>query len=443
MSENTLSEQISDFIQSRADAKLQILEKSIEKDRKSLDEYNEAAVAAFDVISKEKTKAHTDKYQVSTWLTDAATRASQINMVSHAPKYTHGDAKGSGVYFEKPNYNHHDTYLSSKMLLSFAVDTVGNAAALDVAALLSLSDNGQSLLDQLVKDEYSALSVFTNDEQQLADWATGFKASLQHKELSSHKLSKQLFFPLEQGGYHLISPLFASSFCQGVYDRISESRFSDDSKDKRKAKKDGKYLAGTLAEYRNSAVQTFGGTKPQNISLLNSRRGGRAYLLSCHPPVWRSQSRPPTSSKTAFWKMYERRVWGILKSLRKFLEKIEHRDSTVVLREIRQRYVDELVGELLQLAAEIQALPASPGWSIDSKLPLSEQLWLDSQRDDESFVAAREAQDWQEDIARSFSTWLNYHLNRSQKLAFGDVEFSEWKDSLKSALKADLRLMAS
>jgi CRISPR-associated protein Csy1 len=38
------------------------------------------------------------------------------------------------------------------------------------------------------------------------------------------------------------------------------------------------------------AMIGYGGTKPQNISVLNSQKGGKAYLLPCVPPAFKNHN---------------------------------------------------------------------------------------------------------------------------------------------------------
>ncbi|MGH1359869.1 MAG: type I-F CRISPR-associated protein Csy1 [Burkholderiaceae bacterium] len=441
MQEKALSEQIADFISARAVTKLEALNKRIAKERTELDGANAVAIAEFETASAQKLREESAKFTIEHWLTDAAARAKQINMVTHAPKYTHGDAKGSGVYMqatddstENPGLLHSGSVECSQM------DIVGNAAALDVAGLLQLSENGVSLLDRIENGDASAIAGFSKNEKQLADWMAGFSDALKAKELSSHKFSKQIYFPLSDGSYHLISPLFASSLAHEVHQRIIQTRYSEESIARRRSRRNGKYADGVIYEYPSMAAQTYGGTKPQNISQLNSVRGGRGFLFTCQPPVWKRQIRPPMA-KTAFWKAYDRRVWRTAKTLREYLERIEPRGSNQLFRKRRDNFVDELISEFLQLAAEIRNLSVTPGWSAESALPFHEQLWLDPMRPDAAFQAEREKLDWVNKVAAQFSNWLNSHLNRSKTLAFGDVEFSVWKNDVEGALKADLRAM--
>ncbi len=42
-------------------------------------------------------------------------------------------------------------------------------------------------------------------------------------------------------------------------------------------------------------------SKPQNISLLNSKRKGKFYLISCKAPVWKSKDKNNIKNENYFW----------------------------------------------------------------------------------------------------------------------------------------------
>ncbi len=431
MLNHPLAEKIAQYIQARAKAKLEKFDKEAEKQRKEL--LNDSG--ALDELNLELSLKRIDEeanFKSSIWLTDAATRAKQINFATHPLKFTHSDAKGSSIYFEStrqiPSF-----YLSTDCLLKPQIDVVGNAAALDVASLLQLDDKGVTLIAQLAKNDVSALASFAENAEQLAEWVEGFKAALANKELGSHRLAKQLYFPVADGQYHLISPLYASSLSQILYRRIADTRYTDVSKVIRKAKKEEKYNAFELVDYRDIAIQTFGGTKPQNVSQLNSNRSGKSFLLNSQPPLWTKRIEPPKSHKE-FVREYERRVWRIVKDLKAFLISIADKDSTKARRDQRGEAVDELISRLLEYACEIRNNSAfNAGWSAESKLTLSEQLWLDPRRNDAEFQRLRAQKDWHEDIAEYFSTWLNFKL-KDKKLEMKDTEYHEWLKLLQQKL---------
>lgn len=440
---NPLAETIKTFIADRLTTKLDAFDKDAVKQRA-----NAEPGAAIELEQKlqEKRAELVAYFQPQNWLTEAAKRAGQISMVTHAPKYTHSDTRGMGVFLQ-PNEGATEiktsAYLHSQSLDELEPDVVGNAAALDVARLLQQSSDEHSLLAEIAAGESPALEQLAADNQQYQFWLHGLKAALHDKELKSGQLSKQLYFPVEDG-YHLISPLYASSLNQKLYIKITDSFYSESSKSIREARKKGRYCADDAVRFPNIAVQSFGGTKPQNISQLNTGRYGRGFLLSSQPPAWNTQINTPSGSKHSFWRQYDRRAWRTVKSLRDYLERIAMRTSTVERRDRRAAMVDELVDILLICAAEVQQLHAQRGWSAETDLSFAEQLWLDPYRTelDEEFKQQRAKNDWQSDIARQFATWLNSRLSYKTTLSsFSDAEFQEWNRLLEKKLlllKADL-----
>ena len=439
----SLEEKVRVFVSERLAVKLEAFDKSAEKIREKSTS-NESKHLE-ERLCADRTKLQ-EKYEVRTWLTDAAHRAGQINMVTHAPKYTHSDTRGMGIFTKKSGEE--CPYFCSATLQEFVVDVVGNAAALDVAGLLLLEVEDRSLLDEIGAGNSPSLAAIAESEDQLQEWIDGFGKALRSKELTSGQLSKQLYFPLGSGEYHLISPLYASSLAQYVYEKLTDSFYSEAAKAARKAKKSQKYNSSTATFYPNIAKQSFGGTKPQNISQLNTNRYGQGFLFSCQPPQWKSQQTPPSLAKNSFWQEYDRRAWKTAKQLQQYLEKIFTRSSTMEQREFRAELVDDLIDILLSYAAEVQNLINYAGWSVESKLSKAEQLWLDPHRgkDDVEFRTERKKNDWQEEIARQFATWLNHKISHKSKvLDTDDYTFNFWKKLLEkklALLKEDLEVIA-
>lgn len=427
-----MSDLVSAYIQGRADARLEKFDKEAEKLKKEV-AGDLLASADLHVELAIKRTEEDAKFKPGIWLSDAATRAKQISFVSHPLKFTHTDAKGSSVYAPRSDRIADESYLTTTTLANPRVDVVGNAAALDVASFLQLEVNGISLASLIAQDDMSALQLFAENDAQLNAWHQGLKQALADKDLRSHTLAKQLYFPIADNAYHLISPLYASSLAHALYQRIADSRFTDTAKEVRKLKKEGKFSEAVTVDFLNVAVQTFGGTKPQNVSQLNSSRGGKSFLLSCQPPSWGERKLPPSSYKNAFWREYDRRAWRTAKELKDYLISIAELDSTKPRRDKRANFVDDLIEILFQYAAEVQNMTECRGWSAESKLSKAEQLWLDPLCPDKEFQAERKAKDWQQDIANQFAGWLNHKLKADQ-LLMKDTEYREWSKLLEQKL---------
>lgn len=381
---------------------------------------------------REKQEAKGVDFCVATWLDSAAKRASQISVATHVLKYANSDAKGTNVYLKRELLKRDVTqpYITTDTLSEIPIDIVGNAAAMDIASLLNLKVNEISLLDLIVKGDFSPLMPFADSESRLSSWMEGLKSILSEKELSSHTLAKQIYFPVGEGEYHLLAPLYASSLSHVLYERVNGARFGENEKVARKCKKEGEYSDIVVVDFPNLAIQKFGGTKPLNISRLNSLRGGSSFLLRSVPPVWETVKRPPIR-KNGFWSAYEKETFKLVDCFKSFLNTVKRRDSNKEIRIQVQDYVDRLLDQLIAMAAEIQAM--SPGWSTASEIPVHEQLWLDPFREDFNGI---DDDDWMRAVSDQFASWITHKLKgKDNDLEISDLEHKILSDKCLKVIK--------
>lgn len=387
--------------------------------------------------------ADASKYDYSTWLGDAARRVNQIQAVTHVLKATHPDARGSNLRAPPASLPQHAEIGTHSLGEQFADDIVGNAAALDVYKLLKIEVEGKRLLDWAQEDDTDLLTALSEDEGLASEWLASFKGLVREGGApASHVNAKQLYWcianePADDSGYHLLQPLFSSSLAHAVHADISEARFGDESKAARQARRDNKPYDGTLKDYRDLVIRKLGGTKPQNISQLNSERGGVNYLLSSLPPQW-NQDKPRNflNIETALQRFqYFDGVRSQLKALMDLLG--GNPDPTMETRDKRKRLEQALGASLAAFGLATRQL-WSPGWTRDKNcnLPLCEQLWLDPERAelpiradhpgiDTKFAAAFEFKEWPDEVASRFGNWLNALL-LARGLPVGDAEHAHW-----------------
>jgi CRISPR-associated protein Csy1 len=424
--EETLSDAIANYIEQRKQVKLEPLQKVLNK---VLEARDEITIAEAKVVYAKAAEPIEIAYKPNAWLTDAAKRAKQISLATHAAKFTHSDAKASSVLVSNIDAGE-GHYLSTAVLAEKAIDAVGNAAALDVAKLLKIQVNNESLVSQLQNDDADALHVFTDDAEQLNHWKEGFKQALGDEKLSSHTLSKQLYFPLPDNDYHLICPLFSSALTHKLYYKVTSTRFGDAPKDVREARRKGFYHEQTDIAFPNTAVQNFGGSKPQNISQLNSERYGQSFLLNAAPPKWQSQTKPPVHFSTLFNRQFSFRVGLLLREFKTFLANLRQDERNFKVRYKRdQQFILPIIDELMNYAASIQLMPS--GWSLDQdrKLKVEHALWLDVGNPDESFQREREKGNWLSVVAADFATWLTRQLKNDEYYKLSDTEHA-WFEKL-------------
>ncbi len=444
-----LSEAIKEYLSQRCDTKLEKFEKEAIKRIKKAEEKNDDTTALSEQIRTEREKLK-NYFDPSNWIEDAAKRATQIQLVTHAIKFMHSDAKGSSFNsIPKPSSNDR---ISTSTLDSAVIDVVGNAAALDVAGVLLLDNGKNSLWQEIADGNDDSLKPYAKNIEQLSYWMNSLSKTLTSTNTTTHTLAKQTYFPV-RNGYHLISPLHPTSLIHAIDEQIRHVRFSEELKKVRAARRDNVAAEADYVAYPNTAFIKHGGSKPQNISLLNSRRRGLTYLLNSQPPAWNTKLRAPISGKRAFWKANEIRSRRSIKELRNFLSKVQNYNNKLI-RDTVTALVSRVVDDFIQLTTDIRQLD-TPGWSIDSNLPLDEQIMLDPYRiktepQDSAFYQMHETKSWPGEISTKFGLWLNNKLkgmrdkNGKKLRDLGETEANIWGGKLDDALKQlsfDLELL--
>jgi len=185
----------------------------------------------------------------------------------------------------------------------------------------------------------------------------------------------------------------------------------------------------------------FGGTKPQNISYLNSVRGGRLWLLSCQPPQWKRVEKPPTTLRSIFTSggQFDRRANSTLQLLVSLLTKTGDYTSFRI-RDARDGYINTLIDLLFDVVAQLQQ-EIWQNWTLNCPdLKPHQQLWLDPWRTqtDDAFRLERDKDDWQTSVAEDFALWLNARMRKALP-DLGAVEKREWET--RERLRTNLREM--
>ena len=428
---NPWRETIHRFIHNRLEGKLEVVEKD-----KNLDDHARAT----------KLQSLREAHQPDAWLSDAALRAKQIQLATHTLKPIHPEAKGGSQLYSEGNTHAPLAQLGTHSLSSSQrpLDVIGNAAALDVFKLLKLQINNQSetLLDTLKAGNIDALHAESAKANTLAGALLAITEP--NGELASHTFGKQLYFPTITGD-HLLAPLYPTQLAHAVHLHLQETRFGDAAKAAREAKK-ADLFADSFREYPNLLTQAFGGTKPQNISQLNSERGGKTHLFASLPPMPREFKGPPYYQDSVFAKTgsFAKRtdVRNTLAELKSFLhdKRQRHpedsRGGNKETRDFRAESITRLIDSLLDFTAELREL--APGWSMDPRceLPLNQRYAFDPHAerpvkiidpdfdfDDEPEIETPE-KDWPRMLGRAFAAFLTASLSSKDNV----MQFEEHQD---------------
>jgi len=363
-------------------------------------------------------QAH-DTFSLASWLPDAAKRAGQLSLVSHPGKFSHPSAKTSSIIANAKRSA--DGFLRSGNVEA-DLDVFGNAAAMDVYKFLSLklSDNETVLahLEKKTSEIEKQLTVSTASYSEIKQGLLAIKQDDNSSITTSEKV-KQIYVPVNEGEYHLLSVLTPSNLMYKLKERINTMRFSDKAKEVREAKKNKQHHDDSLSDILGLSVIGFGGTKPQNISILNSQNGGAAYLLPSMPPILTARSiHPPRTnffSETLWTKTYQ----DDFKKLHTLLIGSPDNMHTDNRRDWLIKSIIYQVSDRLWLIRHLDA-----GWSESEnyqQLPHYQKIWLD-----QLHTETREKNsDWVELIKNDFSRWLiNAYekINGKKKFLLGDAQ---------------------
>ncbi len=348
-------------------------------------------------------------FTLKNWLPNAASRASQLSLVSHPAKFTHPSAKTTPVIFDgefRP-----DGYLRSGNV-KVDLDAFGNAAAMDVYKFLSLTLNdGKTVLHHLEERSSTIKELFSDVSSHFDEICDQFLAikNSNHQEAYTSAKIKQVYFPVSDS-YYLLSILTPSGLVYEMKSRINEMHFSEKTKLARELKRKNQLSEDGFDEIYNLTTIGYGGTKPQNISVLNSANAGKAYLLPCVPPTLDvPHQRLPKKDffSDILWSKRFFEYFDGIQSLK------EGDVNNLGVREALKNNIQSIINDVLE---EVWKIRSKTAWSFEpnyNKLHSAQKIWLDEARLDE-----RSSNDaWFEEIAEQFTRWfVNAYKKRTKQL---------------------------
>ena len=364
-----------------------------------------------DVEVEEKESQCEQVFNLNNWLPNAASRAGQISISTHPCTFSHPSArKNKNGYVSSIIANSeakNDGFLRTGNV-NVATDALGNAAALDVYKFLTLEmTDGQNLLQHLEKDTDLAINLFiTTSENEPSNYdmlKQGFLAmtAASGEPVTSSKI-KQVYFPVENdehgNDYHQLSILTASGIVFDLRQRLDAIRFGDDVKEARKKRKDNLEHEG-YKEIYNLTTIGYGGTKPQNISVLNNKNGGKAHMLMSLPPSLKM--RDIQFPRINFFTQIIRYAHceNEFKSLHRLYSKGENNIQT---RSERDDYYQGIIDYIIEKMWQVRSVALEQYYEQTNQLPSVQKIWLCTQHEKQ-----RETNDdWLEEICSSITQFL-------------------------------------
>lgn len=362
------------------------------------------------------------RYEKMTWLNKAIKQA-RYAITTHASTFTHPDAKTSCFVFNAPQIKN-GLLSTNNVQYENKFDLFGNAATDSFVKEIYL------FLIEPIKNEiiWDHVKHETDEFKKFADsYSLDFndlkvalsKLMIDPNLTKTHHLLKQVYFPVSND-YHLLSLLTSSVVTTELLSRLNKIRFSEASKEVRSLKKENKFHEIGFDEIFNLTEIALGGSKPQNVSVLNSQNAGRAYLLPSYPPML--EKRTVRLPKTDFFAqcLYRRNFQEGFIQLHQFMQlDLNNIDIRTAIRNIIQYAIDQVLLQAFKIRESYEA-----GWSNQdyyTSLPKLQRIWLDN-----IYAEQRQEDDaWRNKVSEEIARWIlrSYEkaINDAYKLGTGEL----------------------
>ncbi len=384
-----------DFLQAKINSKL----------RGKKNEHDEEA--RLKVRSENQLEADA-KYNLEVWL-DNLIRKVKPNVTTHPAKFTNAkiDTDTSQIFL---GHYKNDGYIKTgNVHLKNKVDVSGNSATNTMVYEL------YDLLDQDIGENKKIIHGFEENDESLIKLVEKLNADFEYVKSKclkiyygenstnqTHSSTRQVYFPIANNEYHLLSVKTASMLMYEVKNRIDDMNIWIDGKHARTIKKENKFLEDGFSEIFDITEIGFSNgdfIKMGNYSLLNVKNKGIAYLLSSCPPTFeKRQVRLPSSDffkQCLYWKKFSTEF----ESLKKYTTDI----NNIHTRKKIKRLLRQMVGDILFLAFCIRK--NEKAWSKKEhyqSLVLEQKIWLD-----DAYLEQRESEnEWKDEIARRIAKWI-------------------------------------
>lgn len=364
------------------------------------------------------------------WFDAMVMHMNECHLASHVGKFTNPDIK--------------TTVCSHSKKVAGYVTTGGSTCSLDILTPAQYLGSASLLLSPVTPDKNVLEAVITRDKE--------LEKELELLSLPIEKLQKkvqemledsqkepeatdthlrQVYFPIAEGKYHLLSVMPSSCLALEMYQRIRAINGHKIDCCNKKSENYGK----PCEEVTGLTMIGFGGSKPLNISALNSRCGGKTYLLSSLPP-----SLPARKIRLPKSDFFRESIWYKQQSsaLYRLHAYMKQDRNTIEIRQAIHDLVDEMISAVLFAAYQIRA--EKIGWNEEeaySQLPTAQKIWLD-----DAYAEERKETSWADDISSSFARWVirSYEkLLGEDAIKLGDAEYGFIKKQMETVLKDEGR----
>jgi CRISPR-associated protein Csy1 len=341
---------------------------------------------------------------------------------THNPKLTNPDIPNNYVIWNA-DIPIKKGYVYSSTINSKQRDVSINASYSKVVSFLYLElEDGMSVYDHLFNETELSKKEFSNlgiSYEEIVEAVKSIKFG--YSPITSDRRLKQVYFPVNDSDYHLLSIVPEVNSIYEVKHINNYLKYDSDIKEIKEKRKKNEYSDKEIYNLPDLISVQYGGSKPQNISYLNSKEGGSSYLLSCFPPNIEDRKYRYPKYNFIEENLGYKKIMPIINRLIKFI-KINYNNKTL------RDYRDSILLDLLDLAfLEIDKLRnTNIGWSDSESyknLSNKQKILLDDKYKDIRITNKEYFEDFCEDYS-SYIVLLIKRKSKNNEIILSDVQRS-------------------
>lgn len=328
---------------------------------------------------------------VEEYLLHTSQNAKKCKWATHISKFTH---PATNVSINDHKVSKCEGYVTNASVKS-ELDVATSANYLAAAKLLTKKlEDGRTVYQHVKEDAdflQHELGGINIDYDEVRKNILSVEAEYTPQETDERL--KQVYFSVGDEDYHLLTVMPPSGVMVELRKRIRKME-EYAWKVRKHEIAENKYR-----EIYDLAITAIGGTKPQNISMLNNSVGGKLYLLPSFPPML--QSKDVVEPRKDFFAQTLRRKQfvDLFKKIHRIY--IDNRNNMEIRSKIRG--VEYQIMDMVML--KVFALRnLQVGWSDaeNNRLPKAQKIWLDN-----AYIIRRTQEaGWQKEIAETFARWF-------------------------------------
>lgn len=377
------------------------------------------------------------------WFIEKISVNPKLYFSTHPCKFSHPSAETTPIIAESKDNPY--GYLTGTSIHS-QLDVFGNGALISLSRFLAivLSDN-QTVFEHIQAGSPLIQAFFKAQNLDFADIQEKVLAIPKTiKTKQTDQFVKQVYFPIGNGEYHLLSLLTPSGLIAQLKQHIDEMKFSQETKNAKECRRENKYHETGFSEIYSLAVMVYGGNHPHNITAINrditktEKKGNKSihtgpYLLPSMPPDFLQRKVRLPKNDFFTQSIYPKMFASQIKELtRLFKADVNNKKIRQGIENIMKYWVNEILFEAYKIRQYQIAWTQSEYYQ---ELTLTQKIWLDD------FYQEKRDDEWLNNISEEIARYvINTYLSTNERqLVLGDTELLWLKQLTLEQAKSSLQ----